>query len=710
MNIKTILPARTPLSRKQELAAPQSPTSPAADGLRITNGHQIADVHGAGPNRRALLSKGRRFGPVFVLLAVAVSILAVGCSATADTGDEPGPPGGQAPPSAPTDFTASEFRVRSELVFATSADLSFQIPGEVGAVNVSVGDLVSAGDVLATLDTDTVTNLEHAEALAQFKVEQTQDELDRVLGLQSEDPLIRARAENALAKAEVALENAQDALEDYQLEHDVALGSARQRVADAIAALDRAEESVTDFADSHGQQFANALAARAQARTALDAAQDAVSDYLPLFDESVSKLRSSISQTEIAIDQSQESLRDIDKNHADRLSAARQNLALAETRLENAKDTLEAFHVKIVNEEFHSLPGGQKFDVVQLNALMAAVDTAQSAVDSWNLELTELAAGPKAIDRAAIETRIEELEATLSILNRRLDDALAGPDEDELTRLDANVLVAQERLNTAERELAEVELGVDQIELARLETAVESARIARDSAQSRLARLEDGPDPVALAALNQAVTTARETRDDLSAGPDAAAVALAHANVADALVDYADIQEDLEDTVIRAPFSGLVRLVTVDPDDVIRVDARIIQLVDPTDVAIRGLVETNYIERISVGTGASVALAAVPGITFDAAVESVSQDARTERGVISFPVMFSVVIPDGVQIPPNPGLVTTTVNPQNERPAQNGGPPAESAPSQDGESSPESRPSQDGGPPGDRPQRPNSGG
>ena len=106
--------------------------------------------------------------------------------------------------------------------------------------------------MLATLDSDTVTDLRHAEALAEFKVEDTQDKLDNVLGLQSDDPLVRARAENALAQAEnalaqaeVALENAEDALDDYQLEHDVALSAAVQRVADATAALDRAEEAVT---------------------------------------------------------------------------------------------------------------------------------------------------------------------------------------------------------------------------------------------------------------------------------------------------------------------------------------------------------------------------------------------------------------------------------------------------------------------------------
>ena len=629
-----------------------------------------------------------RAGSAPLALAVLSALLFIGCGAGADSANTPESPAASGSGAAQANYAVSDFRVRSELVFSTRADLSFQLPGEVGSVNVAVGDLVSAGDVLATLDSDTVTDLRHAEALAEFKVEDTQDKLDNVLGLQSDDPLVRARAENALAQAEnalaqaeVALENAEDALDDYQLEHDVALSAAVQRVADATAALDRAEEAVTDFADAHGQQFANALATRAQARTALEGARDAVSDFLPDHDDSISKLQNTISKTEITLDRARESLRDFDKNHADRLSTARQNLAEAETRRDNAQDRLDDFYVKIVNEEFHSLPDGQNFDVVQLNALQAAVDAAQRAVDTLLRDISELEAGPKEIDRVAIETNIAELESTLTILNRDLNEALAGPDQEELARLETNILVAQERLNTAERELAEVEQGVDQIELARLETAVETARVALESAQSRLDRLEEGPDEATVAALTQAVatrtqavTTARETRDDLAAGPDPAAVALAQANVADALVDYADVQEDLEDTVIRAPFDGLVRMVTIEPDDAIRVDARVIQLVDPTDLLVEGLLETNYIDRVPVGTAATVTLAALPGVTFNATVESVSQDARTERGVISFPVNFSVVIPDGVQIPPNPGLVTTTVITGDRPPS--GGPDA----------------------------------
>lgn len=48
-------------------------------------------------------------------------------------------------------------------------------------------------------------------------------------------------------------------------------------------------------------------------------------------------------------------------------------------------------------------------------------------------------------------------------------------------------------------------------------------------------------------------------------------------------------------------------------------------------------------------------------MTLEAQALELSGKPRTERGVISYPVLFSVTVPSGVAIPPNPGLVTTTI-------------------------------------------------
>lgn len=622
-----------------------------------------------------LLPASARAARLFSVLLPTVALLTLlGCSGASDASNTDG-----APTRAPSSdaLTSTDFRVRSELVFNTRADLSFDIPGEVGAVNVAIGDHVSAGDVLATLDETSMTNLEQAASQAELSLEAAQDALDAVLGLQSDDPLVKAQAESALASAEsalaqaqVSLDRAEERLADFQFEHDLALGRARQARASAVTALDQAEEDLSDFAEGHGERFAIALQARSGAKVALEEAEDNLTDYLPNYNESLTVLRNNISRTEQELDRARDNLRDFDSNHADLLSKARLDLAKAEEDLRQARDAYTAFSVQAIDETFLSLDAGENFDVVQLNSLRAAVAAGERAVANLEDEIEELEAGPKEFDRAAASDIINVLEERLARFNRDLAELQEGPDQNVIRLLEATVQSARERLETTERNLAEVEAGVDQLQLARLEAIVENRRLDLDAAQKQLGKLEDGPDQIELDSLNaavdaarQAIITAREARDDLAAGPDRTAVSQAQLRIDTAAFNYSEAQKDFADAVLRAPMDGLVRVVTAAPGDAIKVDARIIQLVDDGDVSVLGLVETNYIERVKPGVRAEVTLSNVPETVFEATVSEVSGTARTERGVISFPVTFNVAAPDGVAIPPNPGLVTTTVLP-----------------------------------------------
>ena len=619
-----------------------------------------------------LFAHPRRFISVLVVAIVIPTLLA--CGGASDASDSNGAPAAGASDAA---VTSAEFRVRGSLRFDISEDLAFEIPGEVGAVNVSVGDTVSAGDILATLDETTMTNLEQAVSQLELEVKAAQDALDAVLGLQSGDDLVKDQAEDALARAESALKQAQvnldqaeERLADFQFDHDLSLGQARQARASAVTALDQAEEDLADFADGHSERFAKALEDRSAAKVALEAAEDALTDYLPEYNQQVIELRNQISQTEQALDRARETLTDVDANHADLLSKTRGELATAEDELREARARYTAFSVQAIDGTFLNLAEGEVFDVVQLNALRAAVEASERKVAKLEEDIEELEAGPKEIDLAPLRDNISVLEERLDRLQRDQADLQDGPNQDQVRLLEARVQSAREALQRTERDLAEAEAGVDRLELARLEAVVESRRLDLDSKLKDLEKLEDGPDQIVLDSLGtavdtaqQAVDTARTFRDDLAAGPDEINIEQAQFRIDTVDLNYAEAQEDLADAVLRAPFDGVVRVVTIAPGDVIKVDARVIQLVDPEDVSVEGLVETNYIERIKMGTPANVALAAIPDVVFDAQVTEVSDEARTERGVISFPVIFSVTVPDGVTIPPNPGLVTTTVLP-----------------------------------------------
>ncbi len=602
-----------------------------------------------------------------VLLTASVGLLiaVVACGGETDATE----PAGQSPGGSPSGPSGSrsvsnEIRVRSELVFPISADLSFQVPGEIGAMNIAVGDMVSEGDVLATLDAKTLTSLQQVAAQARVNLEAAQDGPDALRGLQSGDPLVKARAESDLANAEVALDTAQKRLDDYQVNYNVELGTARKSVADAAANLEQADEAVSDFADGYSENFAEALEKWSATKLALDDAEDAVNDFLPRYNESVGQKRTAISRTRSDLDHAEDAVLEFDARHAEELAKARTALAVAEVELDKVEDDFNEFQIRIYDESPSHLEPGQNFDVVQFNGLQAAVDVARQSVNDWRKEVADLLAGPNEIDRAAAIAHVTELQATLVRLNRELNDVLAGPDQVQLSRLEAAVEIAKARLNRADRDLLEAEEGVDQLELKLLQATAESARFLLESAQSQLDRLEEGPDHVTLDALIKEIESAREARDKLTEEPEPAEIALAEARIEAAETAYEQAQDDVANAILRAPFDGMVTLSTISVGDIVTVDARVIQLVDPSRVSVLGLVETNYLDRIVKGASAAVTLGALPGVTLDAVVKSVSNDARTERGVISFPVVFDVTVPAGVAIPPNPGLVTTAITPR----------------------------------------------
>lgn len=614
------------------------------------------------PRLRAITRMRGRAAALALCAGLGVVIMA--CSAAAGR-EEPAAPAADGGAPAAETAVARDFQARGELIFNNSVNLAFEIRGEIGAVNVAVGDRVSAGDVLATLDAETLAAAQTAAAQAKVNVENAQDRLDQIMGLESSDSLVRANAESALAKAEIALESAQEALEDYQVDYDVRLAKARQTVANAEAAVDRADDAVTDFGDNHSEQFAQALANRSTAKIALDNAEKAVRDLLPQHTETVAQLRGRIATTENKLDDAREAVRDFDDQHADKVAMARQAVAVAENAVSAAEDKMDAFNQRIAdgyytNQERNDNPGAT-FDIVQLRALRAGIELAEKELADKRQDLEELLAGPKASDRAVVVERVAELEATLVKLNLEMDDLRAGPDPNELEQLENAAALARERLSTAERNLAEVKEGVDEVQLASLQAKADQSRVDLESARIQLSRLEEGPDEATLDGLVKDVAAARQARDDLTEKVGAADIALAQANIDAATVSYERAVEDVDKTMLIAPIDGMVRLVTIAPGEAVTLDARAIQIVDPYDVSVLGLVDSNYIDRIGAADTAEVTLSAVPGRVFAAQVDEIGETARTERGIISFPVIFDVTVPRDAPPPTHPGLVNITV-------------------------------------------------
>ncbi len=121
--------------------------------------------------------------------------------------------------------------------------LGFEVSGRVLTLNVKVGDVVSAGDVIATLDDaglqDAVTTAELQVAQAELTLAQAQATLDGLLAWEP-DAYAIAVAEANLAAANATYEAAQN--------QDAAAGNS---LTSASVSVDQAERSVADAQEAY---------------------------------------------------------------------------------------------------------------------------------------------------------------------------------------------------------------------------------------------------------------------------------------------------------------------------------------------------------------------------------------------------------------------------------------------------------------------------
>jgi multidrug efflux pump subunit AcrA (membrane-fusion protein) len=131
--------------------------------------------------------------------------------------------------------------------------LSFETSGKVTGLNIEVGDVVQAGDVIATLNDaalqEAIANAHLQVAQAENSLAQTQLELDKLLNWEPDDLAI-AQAEANLAAAEAQLANAevQDAAAGNSVtQSNVSVAQAQRAVADAQEAYDTAHDPGRDW-------------------------------------------------------------------------------------------------------------------------------------------------------------------------------------------------------------------------------------------------------------------------------------------------------------------------------------------------------------------------------------------------------------------------------------------------------------------------------
>ena len=673
-------------------------------------------------NKKVTLSKSVSKGRTFLLLAaVLLAAAALACQELPDSvvnrDSEPAPtvapPGPIAAPA--------EIEVQARLDFPHRADLTFVRAGEVEEILVEPGQRVTAGQILARLNTDHFPALEDEIVRLQTQIVEARDNIRQINKDYADEPVMVAQRIENVARMELANTQAEDFFEDIDRNHDDRVLAATSELDQAKIALEVAEDNLSDtrkdLEEDHEDLLAVAAQAKADAELALDQALERLEDYRENLSDDAVTAADRVTEADLLVDRNEDRLAEYRKDLADNAERARLQVTRAELALEAAEEVLEDFLAehdrRIIRArtvvgaadaavdaarapltQFLRSPirdkevDGKPVDIAKLNSLQAAVDLAEANLKKAEEDLAELQVGPDSL-------RVQELESNISVAALNLENArkdLAeleeGPDPIVLQELEFSIQVAELGLSRAKDDLSELEEGPDILVLNQLQSRVDTAKLNLDQAEKRLTDAMEGPDALIVPQLELSVTLAqrrlelaeRNLKDLVDDGPDRNSVPLMEKEIATRLVQIdelyegpdlvqlaqieainssislaleriGDIEEEMEETLLRAPFDGLIVLLNVAEDDRVSKNSRVMELLDPSQVKVDGFVDASFVKHISVGTRALVEIDTLPGRQLEGQITFLERDPRTERGVISHAVEIQFDLPEDAKVP-----------------------------------------------------------
>ena len=466
------------------------------------------------------------------------------------------------------------------------------------------------------------------------------------------DQLIAAMSERDQAR--IALDAARDSLadveRDQEADHTQVVAVAEQARTDAELALDRAIEQLSDYREDLSDDAVRASDRVTGAEVALDQANERLADYREDLQQEIIRARDRVTKAELALDLAQDALDDFINEHDRQIIRARTAVGAADEALDAARTPLTQF----LRSPIRDLEAdGKPVDVAKLESLQAAVDLAVANLVQAREDLAELEEGPDPFRVEELRSNVSVAELNLSQAREDLAELEEGPDPFLLEELESNVKIAQLNVATTRDDLAELEEGPDLLVLNQLQSRVDLARVNLDQARKKLAEALEGPDELIVPRLDLNITLAerrlglaeRRLRDLIDDGPDRKSVPLMEQEISTRLVQIdelfegpdtlqlaqidslnasitlaldriGDIEEEMEEVLLKAPMDGFVYLLNVEEDDLVSKHSRVLEIIDPAEIELKGFVDATVVEHVGEGTAARVLIDSVPGGAF----------------------------------------------------------------------------------------------
>ena len=493
----------------------------------------------------------------------------------------------------------NEISVSGSVSFPERENMTFGSKGVVAEVLVKEGERVSAGDVIARLDAETIARLEREVTEASAARRDAQDELEDLV---SPPDLAVAEARQAVALAQDALDDANDALNEILSPTDLQISDIASRVAAAERELQDAEDALEDEMETPSElEIAQAARSVVEAEIALADLED------PLSSLEIALANDRVANAEVALQDATEALQkyesglddeDVSKDLAD----ARQDLETGRTNLANAQTDYTVAQ--------------RDWDTRISDAQKTLDDAGQAYADTFDRWLG-IVQPPDSLDpdyEAALEGYGVDLDALFSEPNRGAGLSfgesvpLDSPDtawnethvhvwlhfsrQDLEPTCDPDDLPTSVRICIEEEFRSTGEAYQDAIDgkakadadarnaLAAAQASIDSSQSAIENAEERIEDLTEPIDPIVLTEMESAVrvadedlTDARQSLADLLNPSDALEVAadlreieVARATLADARERLAELNEP-EDAATIEELTAKVELARANLED-----------------------------------------------------------------------------------------------------------------------------------------------
>lgn len=303
-------------------------------------------------------------------------------------------------------------------------------------------------------------------------------------------------------------------------------------------------------------------------------------------------------------------------------------------------------------------------DIVKAGQILAYMDdsnlqgqltSARGQLAQAQANLQKAEAGNRPQDIAQSQAQLDEAQANL----RRIE---SGNRPQDIAQAQARLSSAQANFNKAEdnfrrnQQLYEAG-GISLQTLNQIRADLDSAQAQVNEAQQALALQQAGSRQEDI---DQARATVRQRQEALAllqAGTRREDIDVARAQVMSARGALQNIQAQINDTIIRAPFDGLVTRKFADPgafvtpttagSDVSSATSSSILSLASVNEVVTNLAETN-ISQISLGQPVSITADAYPGRTFTGKVSHIAAQAVVVQNVTSFEVRVSLEDPENL--------------------------------------------------------------